>query len=178
MEASECIIFLCICLVCPLRCLAALNCKILLSRLLVMSWTNRLSEATASYWIRGLVVTRFHSLDKLRTRAILYILHSHCLIIAPQEISSCSAFVLWGRALWVAKVLAVLFGWSRSHRLLKAGLSMLVWALAQIRRILLDGFAKIARLVTSRCCLRRTSQIGLAQRQTAFKWRVSCCGLR
>ena len=70
-EASEGIVMLCICLVCPLRCLAALDSKVLLSRLLVMSWTNRLSQATASNWIRGLVVTRFLSLDKLGTRAIL-----------------------------------------------------------------------------------------------------------
>ena len=68
----------------------------------------------------------------------------------------------------MAEVLRVLFYRSRSHRLLKAGLSMLIWALAQIGRILVDGFTKITGLITSRCCLLRASQIGLAERQTVF----------
>ena len=73
----------------------------------------------------------------------------------------------------MAEVLAILFGRSGVHRLLKAGLSMLIWALAQIRRILMDGFTKITGLVTGCCSLCGTSQIGLAQRQTAFKGRIS-----
>ena len=153
---------LCVWLTFPLRCLAAFDAVILLSGLLLISCANGLSQTAASNWIRRLVVTWFLSWHKLRARAVLQILHSHCLIVSPQEICSCSALVLWGRALWVAKVLTVFLCWSRSHRLLKAGLSMLIWALAQIRRILIDGFAKITGLVTRRCCLRRASQIGLA----------------
>ena len=69
----------------------------------------------------------------------------------------------------MAEILAVLLRRSGGDRLLKACLSMLIWALAQICRILMDGFTKITGLVTSRCSLSGSSQIGLAKRQTAFQ---------
>ena len=122
-------------------------------------------------------MTRLLGWHKLRTRAILQILHSHCLIIPSEEIVGC-ALAYCSCALLVAEILAVLLGRSGGNLLLKACLSMLIRALAQISRILMDGFTKITGLVTNRCSLSRSSQVGLAERQTSFQGRVSCIGLR